>query len=80
MQVPVFINCRDRLAPLRDLIAWLERAGCDEIYLLDNDSAFEPLLDYYRETPHTVIRLGENVGKWALWDAPVHTSALRWRL
>jgi len=70
MQVPVFINCRDRLSPLRDLVAWLERAGCEEIYLLDNDSTYEPLLDYYRETPHTVIRLGENVGKWALWDAP----------
>ena len=23
--------------------------------LLDNDSAYEPLLAYYRETPHTVV-------------------------
>jgi hypothetical protein len=70
MQVPVFINCRDRLAPLVELVDWLERAGCDEIYFLDNDSAYEPLLDYYRETPHTVLALGENYGKWSLWQAP----------
>src|SRR3954469_18701681 len=61
--VPIFINCRDRLSSLRDLVDWLERVGCDEIYFLDNDSAFEPLLEYYRETPHTVVRMKENWGK-----------------
>jgi hypothetical protein len=68
--IPVFINCRDRLAPLQELVAWLERAGCSEIYLLDNDSAYEPLLEYYRHTPHEVVMLGENYGKWSLWQAP----------
>jgi hypothetical protein len=67
---PVFINSRDRLAPLAELVEWLERAGCDEIYLIDNDSAYEPLLAYYEQTPHTVLRLGENYGKWSLWQAP----------
>ncbi|MDX6505184.1 MAG: hypothetical protein QOE29_2309 [Gaiellaceae bacterium] len=68
--VPVFINCRDRLAPLQELVSWLERAGVEEIYFLDNDSAFEPLLEYYRTTPHTVVRMQENFGKHALWIAP----------
>lgn len=70
MSVPVFVNCRDRLTPLLELTAWLERAGCDEIYLLDNDSAYEPLLEWYERTPHTVVRLGENYRKHALWQAP----------
>jgi hypothetical protein len=68
--VPVFINCRDRLTPLLPLVEWLERAGCEEIYLLDNDSAYEPLLDYYERTPHTVVRLRENYGAFCLWVAP----------
>jgi hypothetical protein len=68
--VPVFINCRDRFGCLRDLVTWLERADCDEIYLIDNDSSYEPLLEFYRESPHTVLRLGANYGKNALWDAP----------
>jgi hypothetical protein len=70
VQVPVFINCRDRLSSLLELIRWLEAVGVDEIYLLDNDSAYEPLLDYYRSTPHTVVRLGRNYGRLAMWEAP----------
>lgn len=68
--LPVFINCRDRLTPLRQLVDWLERIACDEIYLIDNDSAYEPLLEYYRSSPHTILRLDENYGKWSLWQAP----------
>lgn len=70
MQVPAFINCRDRVSTLVELVDWLERAGCEEIYLIDNDSAYEPLLDYYHGTSHHVIRLGWNYGKYALWEAP----------
>ena len=68
--VPIFINCRDRLAPLRGLVTWLEHAGCGEIHLIDNASAYEPLLEWYDETPHNVIRLERNYGKFSLWDAP----------
>jgi len=70
VQAPVFINCRDRVTDLRGLVGWLERAGVEEIYLLDNDSVYEPLLAYFEETPHTVVRLGQNYGRFALWVAP----------
>jgi hypothetical protein len=46
------------VSPLIELVDWLERIGCQEIILLDNDSAYEPLLDYYRTTPHIVLTLG----------------------
>jgi hypothetical protein len=67
--VPVFINCRDRVTPLAELLDYLERAGCEPIYLLDNDSTYPPLLEYYEETPHTVIRLGENRGHRWFWES-----------
>ena len=70
MPVPILINCRDRVSSLLELIGWLEAAGHQEIYLLDNDSIYEPLLDYYRSTPHTVLRLGANYGRLAPWVAP----------
>jgi hypothetical protein len=70
MQAPILINCRDRLQCLVELVAWLEQAGQEEIYLLDNDSAYEPLLEWYETTPHTVIRLGDNYGRLAPWVAP----------
>lgn len=70
MDLPVFINCRDRLCPLLELLSYLE-GNCDRIYLLDNDSSYPPLLDYYLTTPHRLIRLGVNLGKHALWEADI---------
>lgn len=67
MDYPIFINCRDRLAPLLALTTWLERAGHTEITLLDNDSSYPPLLDFYRRTSHRVVRLGANLGHHSLW-------------
>lgn len=66
-QLPVIINVRDRFAPLRDLVAWLERVGQREIHLCDNASTYEPLLDYLAASPHHVVRLGENLGHRAPW-------------
>ena len=69
VDIPIFINVRDRVTPLRELVAWLERAGHERIVLLDNDSAWPPLLEYLKETPHTVHRFGENLGSQSLWRA-----------
>jgi hypothetical protein len=69
--IPIFINCRDRLEPLIALLDFLERAGQKQIYLLDNESAYPPLLEFLSDTPHATIRLGRNVGRLALWDANV---------
>ena len=72
--VPVFVNCRDRLESLVALLDFLERSGHDQIILLDNDSAYPPLLDLFDKTEHRVIRLGRNVGRLSLWDAGVLTQ------
>jgi hypothetical protein len=67
--VPVLINCRDRLGSLVELVEWLERAGQNRIYLVDNDSAYPPLLEYFERSPHEVIRLGRNAGRVSAWEA-----------
>lgn len=66
--VPVFINCRDRYTSLRDLVAWLERSGHENIVMVDNASTYTPLVEYYDLTPHRVVRLGRNVGPTAIWE------------
>lgn len=63
----MFITVRDRLAPLLELVDWLERAGDVQITLVDNDSAFPPLLDWLDSTPHRVVRTGANLGPRAAW-------------
>ena len=66
-QYPVFITVRDRLTCLNNLVAWLERAGQGEIYLVDNNSTYPPLLDYLEASNHQVIRLGRNIGHRSPW-------------
>jgi hypothetical protein len=63
----VFINTRDRVTYLRELVNWLERAGVQRIIIVDNASTYEPLLDYLAHTPHHVVRLKENMGQLAPW-------------
>lgn len=65
---PIFINCRDRVTDLRVLVAWLELADYERIILLDNDSTYPELLDFYAETPHDVVYL-DNLGSRAVWRA-----------
>lgn len=66
-QYPTFLICRDRVSCTAELVRWLEAAGQQQIYLVDNDSSYEPLLEYYESTPHTVIRMGGNTGHTGIW-------------
>lgn len=66
--IPIFIICRDRFSCTIDLINWFEKCGYGErIYLIDNDSTYEPLLEYYKSTSHNVIKTGGNHGHLAPW-------------
>lgn len=65
--VPVFITVRDRLEPLRRLVEWLERAGGVDITLVDNDSAYPPLLEWLAGSPHRVVHTGRNLGPRVAW-------------
>ena len=67
MGLPVMVICRDRVEPLRDLLAWLEVEGLSNVHLLDNDSTYPPLLELFASTPHRVVRLGRNVGHTSPW-------------
>lgn len=69
-QLPIFINCRDRVTCLSKLVEWLLAAGYQNLILLDNASTYQPLLVYYervRSEQVRVVRLEENLGHTALW-------------
>jgi SAM-dependent methyltransferase len=72
--IPVILNNRNRLASLRRMIDWLLAAGCLDIRILDNDSHYPPLLEWYRDLPARVSlhRLSANVGPWAFWQTGLH--------
>ena len=69
--VPIFINARDRLGVMKKLIDWLLEAGYRKLIVLDNDSTYPPLLEYYaaleRDCRVKIVRLQKNFGYKALW-------------
>ena len=71
--IPIFINARDRLECLRQQIDWLWEHEYHNIYILDNDSTYPPLLDYYKEIDSriNVLYLKKNLGYKALWESGI---------
>lgn len=68
--IPIIINNRNRLSYMRMLISSLEKRGYTNLYIIDNESTYPPLLDYYdRECAYPVFYLNKNMGYNALWDS-----------
>lgn len=68
--IPIIINNRNRLTYLKKLIKSLEKRGYFNIIILDNDSSFEPLLNYYKnECKYRICFLNANLGHLALWKS-----------
>ncbi len=70
-RVPIIINNRNRYTYLLQLIEWLEKNNYTNIIILDNDSSFPELLEYYKITKHEVVLLKKNIGYMALWETDV---------
>ena len=70
--IPIFINSRDRVEPLKKLVSWLCNAGYRNIHIIDNKSTYKPLLLYYEELVSRGIYvwpLNVNYGHKALWES-----------
>lgn len=68
-KIPIIINNRNRLEYLEMLINSLEKKGYFNIFIIDNNSTYPPLLEFYdNRCSYKVFRLKRNVGYTALWD------------
>lgn len=67
--IPIIINSRDRVTMLKKMIEWLVQLKDSYIVILDNDSTYEPLLEYYKEIKDSIeIKyLKANLGSTALY-------------
>ncbi len=70
--IPIIINNYNRLTFLIQLIDSLEKRGYSNIYIIDNDSTYPPLLDYYSRCPYKVFYLKKNLGYTAIWRSEVY--------
>lgn len=71
---PIIVNNFNRLSYLSRVIDSLRNRGYENLYVIDNNSTYEPLLDYYRESRLRVFYLNENVGYLALWRTPIYKN------
>ncbi len=69
--VPVIINNFNRLDCLKQQLNWLERVGIKNIFIIDNNSDYQPLLEFYKKSKHTVFLLDKNIGFEALWKTVI---------
>lgn len=70
--IPIVINNRNRHTTLKQLIDSLEQSGYRNIYILDNQSTWPPLLEYYQSIPYQVIFLEGNFGYNAFEKIPLY--------
>lgn len=75
--IPIIINNRNRLTFLKKLIFSLESKGYFNIYIIDNNSNYLPLLKYYEECPYKIYRLKDNVGYLALWKTNIYKKFIK---
>jgi len=60
--IPVYINNWNILTWVRTMAAYLEKIPEAAIFIIDNNSTYQPLLDWYDRCPYDIIRLPENLG------------------
>lgn len=76
-KIPIIINNRNRITFLLELIKNLEKRGYFNIYIIDNNSSYPPLLEYYKNCPYHVFRLDKNVGYLALWKTDIYKTFIK---
>ena len=73
--IPIFINARDRVGVMKQQIDWLLDAGYTNIIILDNNSTYPPLLDYYRSLNGNerikTVGMNQNLGFKAIWKSGI---------
>ena len=69
--IPVYINTFNRLTTTRNLVEQVKRLPNAQPVVIDNDSDYEPLLEWYESKPCDIVRVKENIGHHAPWTSGV---------
>ena len=75
--INVFIVSYNRLSYLKKLVLWLEKAGFENIHIVDNASTYPPLLEYLNSSKHKVHRLEKNYGHLTVWECGKFDSIIK---
>jgi hypothetical protein len=71
MRIKVFVTMFNRFTWALPLLRDFERAGC-EVILIDNNSTYPPLLEWYKTCPYKVHRMDKNHLAWAFFTTELY--------
>lgn len=69
MDIPIVINNFNRLTTTKRLADDLANLGYTNVHILDNNSTYLPLLEWYKECPYIVKRLSENMNFLSIYNS-----------
>lgn len=72
LNIPIIINNYNRFDFLCQLLNRLENDGYKNIYIIDNNSTYQPLLEFYNNTKYEIFRLRANYGYLAFWKSGIY--------
>jgi hypothetical protein len=67
--IPIILNNFNRLSTTKKLADDLSKLGYTNIHILDNDSTYPPLLDWYEHCAYKVELMGKNYGQLAVYNS-----------
>jgi hypothetical protein len=59
-KTPALVIAFNQLSYVRNMVSQLEKYPSIEIIIADNNSSYQPLLDWYETCPHRVLRFSQN--------------------
>ncbi|WP_293651710.1 hypothetical protein [uncultured Campylobacter sp.] len=65
--IPIFIVVYNRLEGLKHLVSFLEKYEYLNIHIIDNNSSYLPLLEYYETLPYIIHKMNNNYGHMVLF-------------
>lgn len=67
--IPIILNNFNRLSTTKKLADDLSKLGYTNIHILDNNSTYPPLLEWYKSCPYTIKYCGANLGQLAIYNS-----------
>jgi len=73
-EIPIIINNRNQYTFLKEQINWFEKNNYNNLIIIDNQSTYLPLIDFYNKSKYKILRNQKNLGYLSLWRTSFYES------
>jgi hypothetical protein len=77
MRIPAFIINYNRLTLPKNMAEFISKNENVDVYIIDNNSSYKPLLEWYETCPYNVIHMGGNYGHTVFWEHQLYDKYVK---